>query len=350
MERAPRLAAYAAPDVNALLRVRRRVGAKLVSRAFIRAAKIGRLARNAKPEAHGLTLINDVAYLRSGLPEHTLDVYKPADAPPVSAKGEGLPVVFYVHGGAFRSLSKDTHWIMGLAFGRRGMVVAMPNYRLAPEHRFPAALEDLTEALRYVKAHAREWGGDPDKIIFAGESAGANLVTSLALAIAYEREEPWARLLRSIDVNPLAVLAACGVFEVTNGKRFASKYGVNWFFDDRYQELEMDYPPWKDGKPLAHDLVNPVQLLEREAPKRPLPPFFLPVGGLDHLKDDHERMEAALLKHGADVVNKVYPGEIHAFHAFIFRENARQCWRDHYEFLRARGVAVKDDVTDVKIR
>jgi acetyl esterase len=335
MDRANRLSSYVEPALaQRVVKARRTLGARLVARALERAAKLGRMARRAQPEAHGLERIADVPYLRSGLKEHTLDVYRPKGA-------EGLPVVLYAHGGAFRSLSKDTHWIMGLAFARRGLVVAMPNYRLAPEHRFPAALEDVAEALRYAKAHAAEWGGDPNRIILAGESAGANLVTSLALCTPYERDEPYARIVRSLDIDPIAVLAACGVFEVTNGRRFVEKYELSWFFQDRYLELEELYPPQQGGAPVHHDLMNPLLLLEREAPRRPLPPFFLPVGALDHLKDDHERMEAALRRHGAVAEMRVYPGEIHAFHAFIFRPNARRCWQDHFEFLHARGVPVK---------
>ncbi len=342
MDRSRTSSTFAAPDVaNRLIQVRRNVGAKLVARAFERAAQLGRKAKRAQPEAHGLELVRDVPYLGSGLPEHTLDVYRPKDAP------AGLPVVFYVHGGAFRSLSKETHWVMGLAFARRGMVVAMPNYRLAPAHRFPAALEDTAEALRFVVENAASWGGDPGRIIFAGESAGANLATSLALCLAYERDEPYARLVRSLGVYPEAVLAACGVFEVTNARRFPEKFALNWFLEDRYLELEESYPVWRDGAPVGHDLMNPLLLLEREAPRRPLPPFFLPVGGLDHLRDDHERMERALKAHGGDVVSKVYPGEIHAFHAFVLTKNARQCWQDHFSFLHSRGVPVKLDAPRV---
>ena len=335
MDRPHLLSAYAAPLVHA----RRRLGARLVSRAFERAAYLGGKTKRAQPGHHGLEVKKDIPYLHSGLREHMLDVYKPQDT---SSSPGGLPVVFYLHGGAFRSLSKDTHWIMGLAFARRGCVVAMPNYRLAPEHRFPAHLEDAAEALRYVVEHAHEWGGDPNKIILAGESAGANLVTALQLCISYEREEPYAKIVRSLKVDPLAVMGACGVFEVTNSKRFAEKYGgLHWFFDDRYFELEEGYPVWQDGKPVPHDLMNPLLLLEKEAPARQLPPFFLPVGALDHLKDDHARMERILLQRGVDVEAPVYPGEIHAFHAFVFTKNAKKCWQDHFEFLHKRGVSVK---------
>jgi acetyl esterase len=325
-------------DVASLKRraatLRRQAGRLLVERFYLRVASLGRRVPLADPARLGLEVLRDVPYLPSGLREHTLDVYRPADA-------KDLPVVLYLHGGGFHSLSKDTHWIMGMAFARRGLVVAMPNYRLAPQHRFPAHLEDASEALRYVHQHAREWGGDPSRIIFAGESAGANLAASLTLAIAYERDEPYARVALATGVYPQAVLAACGVFEVSNAKRFAEKYqNMSWFFDDRYIELEELYAQHVDGVPQPHDLMNPLHLVEREAPKRALPPFFLPVGSRDHLKDDHARFARALQARGVDVEAPVYDGEIHAFHAFIFRKNAQKCWDDHFRFLHARGLPV----------
>jgi acetyl esterase len=80
--------------------------------------------------------------------------------------------------------------------------------------------------------------------------------------------------------------------------------------------------------------------VEREAPKRPLPPFFLPVGGWDHLKDDHARLAAALKRHGADVEAPVYEKELHAFHAFVLSKRAQKCWDDHFRFMHARGTPV----------
>jgi acetyl esterase len=328
----PNLSSRTAPLLERASSLRRTAGRIAVERFYKRVADLGRRVPLANPARLGLEIVRDVPYLPSGLRDHTLDVYRPIGA-------ENLPVVLYIHGGGFHSLSKDTHWIMGMAYARRGFVVAMINYRLAPKHRFPAHLEDASEALRFVAERAREWGGDPSRVVFAGESAGANLVTSLALSIAYEREEPYARVARSTGVEPKAVLAACGVFEVTNAKRFARKYdGLSWFFDDRYAELEELYAPHVDGVPQQHDLMNPLHLVEREAPRRTLPPFFLPVGSLDHLKDDHARLASALGKRGVDVEAPVYDGEIHAFHAFIFRKNAQKCWDDHFRFLNERGV------------
>lgn len=330
------LSRYAAPRLDErLVRLRREVGAHVVAGLFERASVLGRrFARDADPARHGVEVLRDLPYLQSGLPAHTLDVYRPLD------RTGPLPLVLYVHGGAFRSLSKDTHWIMGLAFARRGFVVANLNYRLAPEHRFPAGLEDVAEAFRFAVDHAAQWGADPARVIFAGESAGANLVTALTCAIHYERDEPLARVAQSVGVSPLAVLAACGAFQVSNGERFQEKYGFGWFFNDRFCELADLYLPLVNGKPKSHDLADPLLLLEREAPARPLPPFFLPVGTLDHLKDDHARMEVALRRHGVDVEAPLYDKGVHAFHALVTWETARRCWRDHFDFLRRRGVPV----------
>jgi acetyl esterase len=331
-----RLSTYVTPsEPNTFVRARRKTGAVLVARFFKRAASLGARLPSAAPDRHGVEVMHDLPYLMSGLSDHTLDVYRPVER-------NGLrPVVMYVHGGAFWSLSKDTHWLMGLVFARRGFVVANVNYRLAPKHRFPAGLEDVAEAFRFVRDHAEEWGGDPSRIVLAGESAGANLITSLALARAYERTEPFAKVARAVDVDPQAILAACGVFHVTGlVDRVREKHNLNWFMNDRYAELEHMYPQWREGKPVLHDLIDPVLLLEREAPKKKLPPFFLPVGGRDHLRYDNERMEIALKNHGVDVEARVYDGEWHAFHAFVLSKNAKQCWRDHFDFLEKRGIPV----------
>lgn len=332
------LARYAVPQLDErLVQARRQLGATVVAAMFERAALLGRrFAKDADPARHGVEVLRDIPYLRSGLPAHQLDVYRPVE------RNGAVPLVLYVHGGAFRSLSKDTHWIMGLAFARRGLVVANVNYRLAPEHRFPAGLEDVAEAFRFAVDNAASWGADPQRVIFAGESAGANLVTALTLAAAYDRDEPCARVARSVGVMPNAVLAACGAFQVSNGERFAERHRLGWFFDDRYRELAEIYLPLVAGRPTPHDLADPLCLLEREAPARPLPPFFLPVGELDHLKDDHARMEIALKRHGVDVEAPIYPKAPHAFHAFVPWETAKRCWRDHFDFLVRHGIPVAD--------
>src|SRR6476620_1125362 len=126
---------------------RRHVGAFLVDGFFNGASRLGRLHPQANPERHAVEKIADVRYFdgHGHIKEHLLDVWRPTDAAPPG----GLPIVFYVHGGGFRILSKDTHWIMALGFSRRGFLVFNVSYRLAPKHRYPCAVEDVCRAFTW---------------------------------------------------------------------------------------------------------------------------------------------------------------------------------------------------------
>ena len=112
---------------------------------------------------------------------------------------------------------------------------------------------------------------------------------------------------------------------------------MSTFVAERLLEVERSYlghAPY----PVSLDLADPLVLFERgEAPARPLPPFFLPVGTKDPLLDDTRRLARALRALGAVAEERYYPGEPHAFHAFVMREVARQCWRDTYDFLERHG-------------
>ncbi|MBX3229013.1 MAG: alpha/beta hydrolase [Labilithrix sp.] len=312
--------------------VRRRVGAAVVDGFFNGAARLAKLHPKSKPSHHGVEHVADVAYVPgSSAREHLLDVWRPLP----DRQGEGpWPIVFYVHGGGFRILSKDTHWVMGLGFARRGFIVFSISYRLAPSHRFPAAIDDVCAAFAWMTANAARYGGDTSRVVLAGESAGANLVTSLAIALAYEREEPFARRAFATGVVPRAVVPACGVFQVSDLQRLKRrKPKMSPFIADRLHEVEQAYlgpGPWPHGL----DLADPVVFFERgEEPARPIPPFFLPVGTKDPLLPDTRRLSEALDVLGVPNETRYYPGELHAFHAFVMRESARQCWRDTFSFL-----------------
>lgn len=311
------------------LRARRRVIALMVDGFYSGMARAGKLHPRARPSRHNVEVIREVPYARGGR-EHLLDIYRPA-------AGDGpWPALLYVHGGGFRFLSKDTHWVMGLAFARRGFAVFNINYRLAPRHPYPAALQDAVAALSWVAAEAARWGADPGRLILAGESAGANLVAALAVACCYPRPEPWARALLDLQAVPCAVLPFCGLFQVSDVERFARRRRLPAWLVEHLVEIEEMY--LGGLSPAQAELADPLLVLERgEPPARPLPPFFLAVGTRDPLLDDTRRLKAALDRLGVPCVASYYPGEAHAFHAFAWRPLARQCWRDTYAFLETAG-------------
>lgn len=314
--------------------LRRRAGSAIAEGFFQGASRLGRLHPRARPAYHGVEVIRDLAYI-DGSPQHRLDVYRPLAHEP----GELRPAVLYVHGGSFRILSKDTHWVMGLAFARRGYVVFSIDYRLAPAHPFPAALEDCARAYAWVVENAARWGGDASRLVLAGESAGANLVTSMAVAACFDRPEAAARTIAATHVVPRAVLPACGILQVSDAARFSRrKARLPRVIAERIEEIEHAYlgarvdTARRDEE--AHALADPLLVLESERASRvALPPFFAPCGTADPLLDDTRRLGHAVRRRGGVCEDVYYPGEVHAFHAFVFRPQAKKCWDDTFSFL-----------------
>ena len=130
---------------------------------------------NATVSAAGSTETMNVAYM-PGL-RGTLDIYKPAHA--------GGPLVIFLFGGSWTSGDKSTYPFVARPLAARGAVVVVPNYRLYPEVRFPAFLDDNARAVAWAIAHAAELGADPHSIFVVGHSAGAYDALMLATDPAY---------------------------------------------------------------------------------------------------------------------------------------------------------------------
>jgi acetyl esterase len=313
---------------------------------FVGISNAAKLHPLARPTAHGVEVTHDVRYLASDDAAHTLDVYRPTHRP------GPWPIVFYVHGGGFRMLSKDTHWVMGLAFARQGYLTVAMNYRLVPSAPYPAGLEDVAAAYRWLCAHAGELGGDPTRIAVAGESAGANLGVALAVLMARrtpaEAGMPWAARTFDEARVPRAVLPYGGLLQVSDPERFIRRRALPALVWDTIRSTAEGYTA---GSPAQVDraLADPLCVLESDAVMdRPLPPFFATVGTRDPLLDDTRRLFAALERRDVPCEARYYPGGVHAFHAFVWQPVAQRCWRDSYAFLDAAmrdGGAVRHGAT-----
>ena len=115
----------------------------------------------------------DLPYVSEGDPLQKLDLYLP------KTPGERRPLVVFIHGGAWRAGSKDNNPAVFLI--RSGYVAASIGYRLTPKAIFPAQIEDCKSAIRWLRAHAAEYGIDPQHIGVWGASAGGHLVAMLGV-------------------------------------------------------------------------------------------------------------------------------------------------------------------------
>jgi acetyl esterase/lipase len=113
----------------------------------------------------------DIAY--GSLDRQRLDVYLPRDA---TAK----PIIVFWYGGGWERGDKSNYRFVGATLANAGYVAVLPDYRLHPQARFPAFIDDGAAALAWVVTHARELGGDPARIYVAGHSAGAHIAAMLA--------------------------------------------------------------------------------------------------------------------------------------------------------------------------
>lgn len=124
------------------------------------------------PKDGGVQRWSDMAFGRHE--RQRLDVYAPKCA-------EKLPLLVFLYGGSWQSGTKDGYAFAGRAFAARGFVTLIPDYRLVPQVVFPAFLEDNAAAVRWARANADAHGGDPDRIVLVGHSAGAYNAAMLAL-------------------------------------------------------------------------------------------------------------------------------------------------------------------------
>jgi acetyl esterase/lipase len=147
--------------------------------AFLSACSPLRTFNTLVPKDGGAQLVERGASFGAH-PRQRIDVYRPRLRRAAQA-GAPLPIILFLYGGSWQSGEREGYGFAGRALAARGFMVAIPDYRLVPEVRFPSFLEDNAAALRWVRANAARLGGDPARIVIVGHSAGAYNAAMLAL-------------------------------------------------------------------------------------------------------------------------------------------------------------------------
>jgi acetyl esterase len=209
---------------------------------------------------------------------------------------ERLPAVMFFHGGGFVLCGLDSHdrECRSLA-NQSGCAVIAVDYRLAPEHRYPAAAEDAYAATRYVAEHADQFGIDASRIAVCGDSAGGNLAAVVAL-MAHDRGGPSLRY--QLLIYPLTDFTDDSPSMREFNGVFLSVEMMDWFADS--------YVPNADRRqPYASPLLAP--------DLRGLPPAFVITAECDMVRDQGEAYARKLQAAGVPVETKRYEGMIHPF-------------------------------------
>ncbi len=247
------------------------------------------------------------------------------------------PFVLYIHGGGFRTLSKDTHWPFGLSFAEEGFVTFVINYRLTPKYPCPAGLEDCAIALDWILKHHELLGIDLERGMIAGESAGGNLTLALTLLLLQKDQEPWAQRVYNYAWLPKVIAPACAFLKLDPQDRL--KKNIKPLYLNRLQALGQAYLHQSPRADLAHPLSKITPEMQFD---RPFPPVLITVGGADVILEDSEDLAQALDQCGIEHKLIVYPKGIHAFHAVIFHSLAQRCWQDHFLFWKSYDLDTED--------
>jgi len=211
---------------------------------------------------------------------------------------EPLPVVVYFHGGGFVIGNIATHdtTCQRLAAGVPAVVVSV-DYRLAPEHHFPAAIDDCDAATKWVAAHAAELGGDPTRLAVAGDSAGGNLA---AVVARRARDAGGPAIAFQLLVYPVTDLTSSLPSYVENATGYLLEATTIVWFYDHY--LDGADPRQADASPFfVDDLAG-------------LPPALVLTAEFDPLRDEGEAYAERMRDAGVAVTTSRYDGMIHGFY------------------------------------
>lgn len=133
---------------------------------------------------HAQKLAADIPYVEQGHERQVLDVYTP-EAP----AGQQLPVIFWIHGGGWQVGDKSDVALKPKVLTERGYVFVSTNYRLLPDVTMDVLIRDVAKSLAWVHRNIASYGGDPQRIVVGGHSAGAQLAALLCIDDRYLKEE-----------------------------------------------------------------------------------------------------------------------------------------------------------------
>ncbi|MGH7962930.1 MAG: alpha/beta hydrolase [Candidatus Binatia bacterium] len=249
------------------------------------------------PEIEGVTIRDQSVPGPQGDPEVRVRIYQPAERPAF------LPALFWIHGGGYvvGDIDQDDR-LMKQIVKRIECVAVSVDYRLAPEHPFPAPVEDCYAGLKWLFTHAGELGVDLSRIAIGGASAGGGLAAGLAL-LARDRAE--VQVAFQLLIYPM----------IDDRNITPASYAIT---DPRVWHRESNHLGWKAylGREGGGEGISPYAAATRATDLTRLPPAYIPTGALDLFVDENIEYAQRLIQAGVPTELHVYPGAFHGFDLF----------------------------------
>jgi acetyl esterase len=218
--------------------------------------------------------------------------------PKTLRKKDGLaPCLVFFHGGGWVIGNLETHDVVCRKLAQESeLIVISVDYRLAPEHKFPAAVDDAILATKWIAANAKQHGIDASRLIVGGDSAGGNLAAVVALAA---RDGGGPKIAAQLLIYPATEFARKHPSHREPETSILLTHSVIGWFMNHYLG-DADISDWRASPARAKSLTD-------------LPPAYVLTAGADPLRDEGDEYAARLKEAGVPVTYKHFPGQFHGF-------------------------------------
>ena len=251
-----------------------------------------------------------------------LDVYRPKNATNGDASFCKLPVIVIVHGGAWVYGDKSVYQFYGMLLAQRGFAVVNYSYRLAPEAKFPASLQDTETVFQWICDNADKYGLDAQNVFAVGDSAGAHLLSLYAAALSNDSYRKNFSFIQKKNLCLRGLALNCGIYDIVTA--------VN---DGGHTDLFVGALLARGGKSDELKLINGVDYVTKDFP----PAFVMSCKG-DFLLPQASFIKKALDDAGVLHEYKIYGTDAaplwHVFHCDPKLPEAVACNDDECEFFR----------------
>jgi acetyl esterase len=252
----------------------------------------GRLVTN--PEPPELKSVQPLS-----IPSPTGSIPARVYAPMTLRQADGLdPCLVFFHGGGWVIGDLDSHDVVCRKLADEGqLIVISVDYRLAPEHKFPAAVDDAIAAAKWIAGHAKQLGIDASRLTVGGDSAGGNLAAVVAISA---RDGNGPAIAGQVLIYPATDFAMTHPSHREPETSVLLTHTVIRWFRDHYLNGPSDIDDWRASPARAATLAG-------------LPPAYVLTAGADPLRDEGDDYAKRLKEAGVPVTYRTFPGQFHGF-------------------------------------